>query len=155
MRWPDRIVGIVVGLILGVGVVAVFVFVFSEQTVDAPSLSGGRDGTAESGAGGAGPSATPVATVRVIGGGPPPSGPAQLHYRRGDLVRLRVLSDGPVRLQLRGYGIARTATAQRPTPIRFKASLPGNFPLLVTGSHVAVAGLRVGGDGREVDAYRR
>jgi hypothetical protein len=34
----DRVIGIVIGLILGVAVVAVFVFVFSEQTVDAPSI---------------------------------------------------------------------------------------------------------------------
>jgi Mg/Co/Ni transporter MgtE len=34
----DLWVGIVLGLVLGVAVVAVFVFVFSEETVDAPRL---------------------------------------------------------------------------------------------------------------------
>lgn len=145
MRWPDRIVGIVAGLILGLGIVAVFVFAFGDRTVDAPSLSGGRGGTAESGAGRTGPSQKPVATVHVLGGQPPAGGPAQLHYRRGDLVHLRVISDGTVRVQLRGYRIARTVPAAKPTPIRFRASAPGNFSLIVSPSHIAVAVLRVGG----------
>ena len=36
--WRDRIIGIVLGLVLGIAIVAVFVFVFSEETVDAPQL---------------------------------------------------------------------------------------------------------------------
>jgi uncharacterized membrane protein required for colicin V production len=43
----DRVIGIVVGLILGIAVVAVFVFVFSEQTVDAPSIDHGNGGAME------------------------------------------------------------------------------------------------------------
>ncbi len=37
-RWGDRILGIVLGLVIGLAIVAVFVFVFSEETVDAPSI---------------------------------------------------------------------------------------------------------------------
>jgi len=37
-RRIDLWLGIVVGLVLGVAIVAVFVFVFSEETVDAPRL---------------------------------------------------------------------------------------------------------------------
>ena len=40
-RWGDRILGIVLGLVIGIAIVAIFVFVFSEETVDAPSLEGG------------------------------------------------------------------------------------------------------------------
>jgi hypothetical protein len=40
--WRDRIIGIVIGVALGVGVIVAFVFLFSGQTVDAPSLSGGQ-----------------------------------------------------------------------------------------------------------------
>jgi len=43
----DRVIGIVLGLILGVAVVVVFVFVFSEQTVDAPSIDHGNGGAVE------------------------------------------------------------------------------------------------------------
>jgi hypothetical protein len=39
-RWGDRILGIVLGLVVGLAIVAVFVFVFSEETVDAPSIEG-------------------------------------------------------------------------------------------------------------------
>jgi len=37
-RWGDRLLGIVLGLVIGIAIVAVFVFVFSEETVDAPSI---------------------------------------------------------------------------------------------------------------------
>ena len=40
-RWGDRLLGIVLGLVIGIAIVAVFVFVFSEDTVDAPSIEGG------------------------------------------------------------------------------------------------------------------
>jgi len=141
MRWRDRLIGIALGTALGVGVVTAFVFLYSDQTVDAPSLSQG--GGAGSGAAGE-PNSPPVATVRVVGGAPPPSGPAELQYRRGDLVRLRVLSDAPVALELLGYGITRTAAAGEPTPFRFRASKRGTFALVAAGSHIAVAQLRVG-----------
>lgn len=38
MRRGDRLLGILLGLALGLAIVAIFVFVFSEDTVDAPSL---------------------------------------------------------------------------------------------------------------------
>ena len=41
MRRGDRVLGIVLGLALGLAIVAVFVFVFSEDTVDAPSIDQG------------------------------------------------------------------------------------------------------------------
>jgi len=34
----DRLIGIALGIVLGIAIVAVFVFVFSEGAVDAPSL---------------------------------------------------------------------------------------------------------------------
>ena len=36
--WRDRALGIFPGLVLGFAIVAVFVFVFSGETVDAPSI---------------------------------------------------------------------------------------------------------------------
>jgi hypothetical protein len=41
MRRGDRWIGIVLGIVLGIAIVAVFVFVFSEDTVDAPSINHG------------------------------------------------------------------------------------------------------------------
>jgi hypothetical protein len=37
----DRLLGILLGLALGIAIVAIFVFVFSEDTVDAPSIDEG------------------------------------------------------------------------------------------------------------------
>ena len=40
-RRGDRLIGIVLGVLLGLAIVAVFVFAFSEDTVDAPSIDQG------------------------------------------------------------------------------------------------------------------
>lgn len=143
MRWRDRVIGIVLGLILGVGIVTGFVFIYSEQTVDAPSISAEGGGEARGGGRSSG-SPPPVATVRVIGGIPPASGPAELHYRRDEVVRLRVVSDATVGIELIGYGIGRTIAAGKPALIRFKASKPGSFPLVVAASRIDVARITVG-----------
>ena len=140
MSRRDRVLGIALGLILGVAIVTAFVFVGSEHTIDAPSL---RDR-----AGGGGPGASKpapcAATVQVIGGAPPESGPTQVHCGVDAEVTLRIVSDGAVGLELLGYGIARTVEPGRPETIEFKASKSGNFPLIVTASHIAVAELRIG-----------
>ena len=41
----DRVLGILLGLALGLTIVAIFVFVFSEDTVDAPSIDNGGAST--------------------------------------------------------------------------------------------------------------
>jgi hypothetical protein len=144
VRWRDRVIGIVLGLILGVGIVTGFVFIYSEQTVDAPSISAeGGGGQARGGRHGSG-SPPPVATVRVIDGAPPASGPAELHYRRDEVVRLRVVSDAAVGIELIGYGIDRTIAAGKPALIRFKASKPGSFPLVVAASRIDIARIAIG-----------
>ena len=45
MRRGDRAIGIVVGIAVGLVVIALFVFVFSEQTVDAPRIGSGPQTT--------------------------------------------------------------------------------------------------------------
>jgi hypothetical protein len=37
--WSDRIIGILVGIVLGVGIITAFVFLGSEETIDAPALN--------------------------------------------------------------------------------------------------------------------
>jgi hypothetical protein len=153
MTWRDRLFGIAAGLILGIAIVTAFVFLGSEQTIDAPGVNGeaaghgaaAPDRTAPPSRKPAPPKAAPVATVRVIGGAPPASGPARLDYRRGQRVRLRVVSDQAVDLELLGYGVSRSAAAGQATPIAFAATKSGNFPLIVTASHIAVAQIRVAG----------
>ena len=47
MSWGDRTVGIVLGLALGIAIVAIFVFVFSEETIDNAGLEGSAGGQTE------------------------------------------------------------------------------------------------------------
>jgi hypothetical protein len=47
-RWTDRILGIAIGVLLGLGVLVYFVFVHSEGTIDAPKISGEGSGQSQS-----------------------------------------------------------------------------------------------------------
>jgi hypothetical protein len=155
--WRDRIIGIVLGVVVGVGVIIAFVFFLSEQTVDAPSLSGTRPTAGANHGGGATrqrhqgpgqsrqPGAPEIATVRIIDGGPPASGPAELKYQVGDEIRLSVLSNTSLDVELTGYGLSRTIPADEPTEIDVRARRPGTFALIVAESHIDVARISVSG----------
>jgi hypothetical protein len=136
----DRILGIAVGLVLGVGVVTAFVFLGAEETIDDPALSG-DDGARDS-EGGTQPA---VAEVRITGAAPPEGGPARFDYEPGDQVRLRVASDQTVDVELIGFGVTRQVRAGRPELIELAASRSGNFPLVIAGSNIAVAEIRIEG----------
>jgi hypothetical protein len=45
VRASDRLIGIVLGILLGLAIVIAFVFLGSRDTIDAPSLSGGESQT--------------------------------------------------------------------------------------------------------------
>ena len=146
-RWVERGVGVFVGLLLGVGIVIVFVFLGSEDTIDAPRISG-IQGEQEDQSGRAGerdsdrrPEPPPIATVRVRGGAPPASGPPRLEFRLGSTARFRVVSDAPVAIEVLGYRIAETVESA--AVISFRASRAGQFPVVVTGSNIGIASLRV------------
>ena len=147
MRWGERVIGVLLGLLLGVAIVIGFVFWGSNALIDSASLSEGKGagqhphhGRKHPGP----PAAPPVRTVHVIGGAPPETGAPTFDYRKGDRVRIEVVSDSTVGVELLGYGIQRTVPANRPTLIELTASKPGNFPLIVTASHIGVADIRVG-----------
>ena len=59
-RHRDLVIGMVLGVAIGLAVIVLFVFVFSEQAVDAPSVDGSVTGTAPT-ATGTTPSDTPAA----------------------------------------------------------------------------------------------
>jgi hypothetical protein len=155
MRRLDRVLGIGLGILLGIGIVVIFVFFGSEGTIDAPRIDEGSTTTTQGhhvqkprhhphhgGSPKPSPEPQPV-EVPISGGAPPSSGPAHFDFKQGDRVRLRVKSDTAVDLQLLGYGITTTAEASRATQIAFTASKTGNFPLIVSTSHIAVAQIRV------------
>ena len=74
------------------------------------------------------PSQPRIATVRVIGGAPPASGPAHLDYPAGEAVRLRVVSDQTVDVELVGLGLSGTVQAGRPTLLAFSGEEAGELP---------------------------
>jgi hypothetical protein len=146
-RWAERGVGIVVGVVLGVGIVAAFVFLGSEETIDAPRISGIEGDSAQGLAGERGSAPPPrsqrppIATVRVEGVAPPESGPARLEFRRGSTARFRVVSDAPVTIDVLGYGISEPVESG--DVISFRATRVGQFPVVVSGSNIGVATVRV------------
>jgi hypothetical protein len=142
------VLGIVVGLVLGIAVLAAFVFLGSEGTIDAPRISGvdtGKPSTekplAKPGAKPA-PAPTPgTPTVRIIGGAPPPAGPAKLHFKQGEKARIQIDTDAPVGIEIPGYGIAQTIETD--SVLSFRAERAGQFAMIVAASHIAVADLAV------------
>lgn len=138
--------GIVVGLVLGIAVVAAFVFLGSEGTIDAPRISGVNTGKPAASVAKPKPAPEPavshaVPKVRVIGGAPPASGPPTLHFKRGHQVRFRVVTDAPIEFEIPGLGVDETVESD--AVISFKAPRAGQFPVLVAASHIEIAGLLV------------
>jgi hypothetical protein len=138
-RWLDRIIGIFLGLLLGIGVVAVFVFKGSEGTIDAPRISGIDSGQPRPGLP-LGSQRVPL--VRVIAGAPPSSGPVRLDFKQGRTARFVVGSDQQIGIEIPGYGVSRTVGPGR-TLVAFKASKRGQYPVVVSASHIDVATLHV------------
>ena len=138
-RWLDRVIGVLLGLLLGIGVIVVFVFKGSEGTIDAPRISGINTGVPRAGLPLGGPR---LQLVRVIGGAPPQSGPVRLDFKQGHRARFLVDSDAAIGIEIPGYGITRTVGQGR-TQVSFKASKHGQYPVVVAGSHIDIANLNV------------
>lgn len=156
-RWVDLGVGIVVGLVLGLGVLVYFVFVQSEETIDAPKVNGSGASTQAGGgettspmppageepANGGGESgkpksAKPIPVVKVIGGAPPTgAGPKQLHFRKGERARFEIETDEPFSFEIRGLGV--TESIERSATISFNATKTGQFPVISTTTLIGVA----------------
>lgn len=139
-RWLDRIIGVVLGLVLGIGVITFFVFESSEDTIDAARISG-----IDNGQPGPGPSqgGARVPLVKVIDGKPPASGPVQLDFKQGQKAQFVVGSDQPLTIEVPGYGVSRTIEQGR-TLVAFRARMPGQYPVVVSATKIDVAILQVG-----------
>jgi hypothetical protein len=143
-RRLDYAVGIAAGVVLGIAVIAAFLFLGSEGTIDAPRISGVDTGKPERSRPQPAPKPHPapsIPTVQVIGGAPPPAGPARLRFHRGDRVRFRVETDAPVGIEIPGYRIAETVESG--AVVSFEARRTGQFPVIVAASHIGIAELRV------------
>jgi hypothetical protein len=164
-RWTDRIVGILVGLALGIGVLVYFVFVHSEGTIDAPKINGaessksstaaeGRPGStlpahpgsseqpADEGGSQRKSAKRPIPVVKVIGGAPPTgSGPRQLQFKKGEEVRFEIDTDEPFSFEIRGLDITKSIEAS--SIISFRATKAGQFPVIATATLIGVADLLI------------
>jgi hypothetical protein len=169
-RWTDRILGIAVGILLGLGVLVYFVFVHSEGTIDAPKVNssgsgqtaGGEQlpgesslpahpGSPEEPAEGepkpgqgesAKPPKKPVPVVKVIGGAPPiGAGPKQLDFTKGEKVHFEIDTNEPFTFEIKGLGI--TQSIEKSSVISFKATKAGQFPVISTTTLIGVADLLI------------
>ena len=122
-------------MILGAATITSFLFLGSEDTIDAPRLS--SPGAADDG-GGAG---AEIPVVRIEGGAPPPSGPVRLAFEQGERVRFRVLTDAPTTIAVLGYGIERRVRSGE--RFSFPARRPGQFPVVVADSRIGIASVRI------------
>jgi hypothetical protein len=160
-RWTDRILGILVGVLLGLGVLVYFVFVHSEGTIDAPKVNEGRSTTAAESPNSTHPGSPeqpgeeeptngksqektkPVPVVKVIGGAPPTdAGPRQLSFHKGEKVRFEIDTSEPFSFEIRGLGI--TESIESSSIISFKAAKTGQFPVIATATLIGVADLLIG-----------
>jgi hypothetical protein len=155
-RWTDRILGIVLGLVIGLGVLVYFVFVHSEGTIDAPKVhEAGQTTTAPESSLPAHPGspeepAKPptkkqpkqVPVVKVIGGAPPTdSGPKLLTFRKGEKVRFEIDTDEPFSFEIRGLDIKQSIAES--SIIAFKATKVGQFPVIASATLIGVADLQI------------
>jgi hypothetical protein len=166
-RWTDRILGIVLGLVIGLGVLVYFVFVHSEGTIDAPKVNGSgvarqttttlessrpahpgspeepaREGGAKGQRGEGEAKQKPVPVVKVIGGAPPTdSGPKQLTFHKGEKVRFEIETSEPFSFEIRGLGIKQSI--EENSVISFKATKAGQFPVIATATLIGVADLQI------------
>jgi hypothetical protein len=153
-RRLDLVSGMLLGVAVGLAVVAAFVFLGSESTVDAPRISGvdtGKPATEPEPAPAPAPAPVPtpapdpvrpVPIVRIVGGAPPPSGPATLRFTQGEEVRFRVLSDAPTTIEIPGYGFEQAVESGE--VIAFEARHVGQYPMFVSGNDINLASLLVG-----------
>jgi hypothetical protein len=122
-------------VILGVATITAFLFLGSEDTIDAPRLSGPGAGQGNGGA------IAEIPAVRIEGGAPPPSGPVRLAFEQGARVRFRVLTDAPTTIAVLGYGIERQVRSGE--QVSFRARRPGQFAVVVADSRIGIASVTI------------
>ena len=165
-RWIDRIVGIAVGIVLGLGILVYFVFVHSEGTIDAPQVNGSGSGQTLPAEGlhpahpgspeipaeapqpkpksepKTEPPKKPVPVVKVIGGAPPiGAGPEQLNFTKGEKVRFEIDTNEPFTFEIKGLGV--TQSIEKSSIVSFKATKAGQFPVISTTTLIGVADLLI------------
>jgi hypothetical protein len=160
-RWTDRLIGIAIGIVLGLGVLVYFVFVHSEGTIDAPQVNSSGSGQTLPAEGlhpahpgspeepveaapkpKTEPRKKPVPVVWVMGGAPPiGAGPKQLNFTKGEKVRFEIDTNEPFTFEIKGLGV--TQSIEKSSIVSFKATKAGQFPVISTTTLIGVADLLI------------
>jgi hypothetical protein len=171
-RWTDRIIGITIGVVLGLGVLVYFVFVHSEGTIDAPKINGTESGTApnqapgesqlpgeseslpahpgspeQPGNGGGANSKPekqpkPTPIVKVIGGAPP-TGSGPKQLNFKQNEQIRFEIETDEPFSFEIRGLGVKQSIETSSIISFKAHKSGQFPVISTATLIGVADLLI------------
>jgi hypothetical protein len=172
-RWIDRLLGIAIGIVLGLGVLVYFVFFQSEGTIDAPKVNiaesgqtaggeslpgeGGSNegngtrpahpGSPEEPAGGEGRpgGAAKPKPVPVVKviGGAPPIGAGPKQLNFIKGEKVRFEIDTDEPFTFEIKGLGITQSLEQSSIISFKATKAGQFPVISTTTLIGVADLLI------------
>jgi hypothetical protein len=172
-RWTDRVLGIVLGLVIGLGVLVYFVFVHSEGTIDAPKVNesaagqttttarpegseanqpahpgSSTEGTEEgpTGEGAAKPPAKkPTKQVPVVQviGGAPPTNSGPKQLTFHKGEKVRFEIETSEPFSFEIRGLGIKQSIEESSVISFPASKVGQFPVIATATLIGVADLLV------------
>jgi hypothetical protein len=172
-RWTDRLLGIAIGIVIGLGVLVYFVFVHSEGTIDAPSVDGSGQSTLPSegalpahpgspeepaedepkqGEAGAKPGKearepTPPKEKPVpvvkVIGGAPPIGTGPKQLNFTKGEKVRFEIETNEPFTFEIKGLDITQSIERSSVVSFKATKSGQFPVISTTTLIGVADLLI------------
>jgi hypothetical protein len=172
-RWTDRIVGILVGVALGLGLLVYFVFVHSEGTIDAPSIDesgkpaatapahpgspeepaegepsgGGQKGGGQAGKSGEGRPGTTETTIAnptvKVIGGEPPTGAGPTQLHFIKGERASFLIETSEPFAFEIKGLGITESIESTAKISFNATKAGQFPVIATATLIGVADIQI------------
>lgn len=122
---------------------ALFVFVFSEDAVDAPSIDEGGGSTATEPGSPTAPQEQAEGEVIEVEGGQPVGGIKEIEVNSGGEVKLVVRSDLAEEVHIHGYDLSKRVEAGGSVSFDFEADLEGVFEVELEQSHVQIAELTV------------
>jgi hypothetical protein len=172
-RWTDRILGIAIGILLGLGVLVYFVFVHSEGTIDAPKVNSSGSGQTAGGESlpGEGESnegngtlpahpgspeepaeeapesknepKTKPVPVVKVIGGAPPIGAGPKQLNFTKGEKVRFEVDTNEPFTFEIKGLGITQSIEESSIVSFKATKAGQFPVISTTTLIGVADLLI------------
>jgi hypothetical protein len=103
---------------------------------------GGGGGGDDSGGGGGGGGGGTVATITVVNG-QPQGGVKTVSFKKGDTVRLKVVSDVADEIHVHGYDLKKDVAKGGEVEFEFPASIEGRFEVELENAGTQIANLEV------------